>query len=145
MDNYQYKDQLESEHLITRFLTFNDITTWKTFFEDKEGLAFLPSFGMLSNEEASQSWVERQMKRYENNLFGLQLLIDKNTGNVIGQCGLLLQDVEGKKEIEVGYHILKQFRGNGFATEAAQLFIDYAFQNSLCKSIISIIAKNKRL
>ena len=44
-----------------------------------------------------------------------------------------------KKEIEVGYHVLKKFWGQGYATEAAKLFIDYAFKNELANSIVSVI------
>ena len=61
------------------------------------------------------------------------------TKNFIGICGLLTQEIDEKKEIEVGYHILKKFWGQGYATEAAKLFIDYAFKNELANSIVSVI------
>ena len=53
-----------------------------------------------------------------------------------------MQEVDRETEIEVGYHIFKRFWGQGFAPEAAKLFIDYAFKNNLSNSIISIININ---
>ncbi|CAN5544418.1 hypothetical protein BH23BAC1_BH23BAC1_35930 [soil metagenome] len=57
----------------------------------------------------------------------------------IGKCGLLTQEVDGIKEIEVGYHIMKKYRRQGYAPEAAKLFFDYALRNYLTISMISII------
>lgn len=129
---------LESTRLITRKLTENDIVIWSKFFEDKDAIAFFPVSNLTSLDRATQ-WIEMQLFRYANNLFGLQALIDKDSNQFIGQCGLVMQEVDGEKEIEVGYHILKQYWGRGYAPEAAKLFIDYAFQKKLATSIISII------
>jgi RimJ/RimL family protein N-acetyltransferase len=142
MTTYIYQDNLESERLLTRKLTSNDIEIWSDFFKDKDAIEFLPDPGFNSSEERSKHWIEKQLNRYSENLFGLQALIDKKTNEFIGQCGLLKQTVDGKTEIEVGYHIFKKYWGQGYAPEAAKLFIDYAFQNNLTDSVISIINTN---
>ncbi len=139
MEKYIYHDHLESERLVTRLLTTHDIVMWSNFFKDKEAVEFIPDFGFNSAEERSKHWIEKQTNRYSNNMFGLQALINKKTNEFIGQCGLLKQTVDGKTEIEVGYHLFKKYWGQGYATEAAKLFIDFAFQNGLADSIISII------
>ena len=131
--------KLETNRLITRKLTEKDITVWAEFFKDKEAIEFFPTLGLTSNEERAKHWVDKQLNRYVENRFGLQALIEKKTGNFIGQCGLITQEVDGKMEIEVGYHIFKKYWGQGFAPEAARLFIDYAFKNNLTASVISII------
>ena len=71
----------------------------------------------------------------------MQAILNIETNEFIGQCGLLTQEVDDKKELEVGYHVMKKHWGKGFAPEAAKLFIDFAFENNLTKSIISIIHK----
>jgi RimJ/RimL family protein N-acetyltransferase len=136
---YKYQDNLETNRLVTRFLTPEDQLIWADFFNDNEAVAFLPTFGLTSNIDRAKHWIERQLYRYNENKFGLQALIDKETKEFIGQCGLIKQEVDGKAEIEVGYHLLKKYWGNGYATEAAKVFMDYAFQNNLTNSIISII------
>ena len=141
MNNCCYQDQLESERLITRKLVPTDNVVWSAFFDDKEALEFLflESLGLNSNLEIANHIIEKQITRYTENRFGLQVLINKSTDEFIGLCGLLAQDVDGINEIEVGYHIFKKYWKQGFATEAAKLFIDYAFKNNLTNSIISVI------
>jgi len=141
MTTYIYQDNLESPRLVTRKLIENDIVIWSDFFAEKDAVEFFPNFGLTTNSDKAKLWIEKQLARYSDNRFGLQALIDKKSENFIGQCGLVTQEVDGKTEIEVGYHILKQYWGQGYAPEAAKLFIDYAFKNNLTQSVISIIDK----
>ncbi|MDQ3072321.1 MAG: GNAT family N-acetyltransferase [Bacteroidota bacterium] len=83
--------------------------------------------------------ISKQLDRYADQRFGLQAIIDKKSNTFIGQCGLLAQEVDGRSEIEVGYHVFKKYWGQGYAPEAARLFITYAFKNNLADSVISII------
>jgi RimJ/RimL family protein N-acetyltransferase len=114
------------------------VKIWTEFFEDKEATEFFPPTKETSEQQAS-GWIDRLLLRYANKRYGLQALYKKDTHEFVGQCGLLLQEVDGIAELEVGYHILKKYWGNGYAPEAAQLFIDYAFKNNLAESVISII------
>lgn len=139
MTNYSYKENLESSRLITRFLKPSDISIWADFYEDKDAVEFFSSFGLKSNIEQAKYMIDKQLDRYSNNRFGHQALIEKETNNFIGVCGLLTQEVDNIVEIEVGYHIFKKYWGKGFAPEAAKLFIDYAFENDLTNSVISVI------
>lgn len=136
---YLYQDQLESKRLITRFLTKRDISVWAAFFEESEAIEFLPDFGFNSNVEKARHLIEKQLDRYRDKRFGLQAVLDKETKHLLGLCGLLQQEVDGKAEIEVGYHFLKKNWGKGYAPEAARLFIQFAFENKLTDSVISII------
>lgn len=142
LPSYTYHDQLETGRLYTRFLTPEDAGVWTEFFKDKDALAYLPLHGFTKPEELSENWLNRQLQRYRQQRYGLQALVHKKTGELIGQCGLLLQEVDGITETEVGYHILKKHRGCGYAPEAAERFIRYAFENKLSESVISIIHIN---
>lgn len=136
---YRYDEHLESERLLTRKLVLEDVPAWSVFFEDYQATRFLPDHNFPSTEARAKDWIERQLNRYKDELYGLQALILKDSGEFIGMCGLITQDLEGVKELEVGYHLFKEFRGKGYATEAAQLFKNYAFKNNLSESVISII------
>jgi ribosomal-protein-alanine N-acetyltransferase len=135
-----YEDGLESQRLRTRFLTLDDIERWHDFFTDPLVLELFPASMLGPEDGRAKTWIERQLGRYHSGAFGHQALIHKKTGEFIGMCGLILQEVDGKPEVEVGYHILKQYRGKGYAPEAARLFIDYAFKNNITSSVISIIS-----
>ena len=110
---------------------------WLEFLQDEDSLEFLPFAGPTI--EDSKWWIEFQHKRYERDGHGLMALIHKETGELVGQCGLLKQPLDGRTELEIGYHIVPRFRGKGFATEAARAFKAYAFDNDLADSVVSII------
>lgn len=133
-----YTDKLESERLTTRFLTMNDIPTWAAFFRDADTTA-LHKPTALSPEEQSAMWIDFAMKRYAENRLGLQALILKDTGALIGQCGLLAQTANGQAVTEIGYHLLRPYWGKGYAIEAARLFRDYGFSHNFDDAIVSLI------
>lgn len=83
--------------------------------------------------------MERTLNCYATDGYGMYALIEKETSDFIGQCGLLKQEVDGKTELEIGYHIFPRYWKNGFASEAAIAIRDFAFENKMSESLISII------
>ena len=134
-----YQDNLISERLITRKLTKDDVDIWTTFFEDKDCAHFFPTMGLPNAKARAEYWIEKQLLRYEENRFGLQALINKQSGEFVGQCGLLLQEVDNEPVLEIGYSLLKLHWHKGYATEAAKLFKDYAFETNFSNELVSII------
>ena len=61
------------------------------------------------------------------------------TGEFVGLCGLLTQEVDGKMELEIGYHLLPGQWHKGFATEAAVFCKAFAREKALAPSVISLI------
>jgi [ribosomal protein S5]-alanine N-acetyltransferase len=139
MSIYKYEDGLITERLYTRFLVPDDIQPWTSFFEDKDAIQYFPWIANDTSEERSRQWIERQLARYKENRYGLQALINKETKEFVGQCGLITQEVDGKKELEVGYHVFKKYWGQGYAPEAAKAFFEYGFKHQQAPSIISLI------
>lgn len=139
MNQYSYKDGLESQRLRTRFLTLDHVPAWAEFFMDPAAVEFLGTHIKETYEESARVWIDRQMNRYKEGLYGLQALHNKDTDEFMGLCGLIMQDVDGKMQLEVGYHILSKHWGKGYAPEAARLFINYAFDELKADTVISII------
>lgn len=137
--NANYQDKLSSERLTTRFLTTDDVAIWTTFFEDEDCAHFFPTMGMTNAKARAEFWIEKQLARYTENRFGLQALIHKDSGEFVGQCGLLLQEVDNKPVLEIGYHLLKPHWHKGYAIEAATLFKNYTFQSNFSDELVSII------
>jgi ribosomal-protein-alanine N-acetyltransferase len=128
----------ETERLTFRKLEQADFNTWLAFHE--EPLSFQFWKGMPKDPiEACQHWFDKAFSRYDNNLGGMNVLIDKRTNEFIGQCGLLVQTVDNIQELEIGYSILPKHWKKGYATEATQKCKTYAIENDLAKSLISII------
>jgi len=63
----------------------------------------------------------------------------KSSGEMIGDCGLVLQDVEGEKLVEIGYHVRRNLWGKGLGTEAACACRDFGFKNLDVARLISLI------
>lgn len=139
MSQFFYPENLQSKRLNTREISLEDLDCWTEYLSDLDCIKYYPIAPFNSAKERAKFWIERQMDRYKNKQFGLLALLDKNTNAFIGQCGLLTQDVEGIQEIEVGYHVLKKYWGNGYAPEAAKMFMDFGFESNQTDSIISII------
>jgi RimJ/RimL family protein N-acetyltransferase len=72
----------------------------------------------------------------------MNVLIDKKTDRLIGQCGLLIQTIENIERLEVGYSILPEFWNQGFASESATKCKNFAFENNFADSLISMIHIN---
>lgn len=127
-----------SERLIFRKLKESDFEEWLPFYHNLKSTQYwegLPTDPI----EACRSQFDRVFERYENDLGGMNALISKETGDLVGICGLLVQVVDNIEELEIGYSILPKFWLQGYAFEAAQKCKQFAFENSFSDSLISII------
>lgn len=128
-----------SKRLLYRIVERSDFETWLKFCEDETSLQYIWQSENETPEEKCKGWFDRVFHRYENDLGGMNALIDKVTNQYIGQCGLLIQKVDNIRELEVGYSMMPEHRGKGYAIEAAMKCRDFAFENDLCDSLISTI------
>jgi RimJ/RimL family protein N-acetyltransferase len=83
---------------------------------DAEVMRHYPN--VMSRAE-TQQWIERSLARMERDGHSFYALESLETGEFLGQCGILLQEVEGVNEAEVGYLLLRKHWHKGYATEAA--------------------------
>jgi [ribosomal protein S5]-alanine N-acetyltransferase len=128
-----------SERLLFRQLKQSDFNEWLKFCEDKNSLKYIWLTDNDSAFEKCNIWFDRVFNRYNNNLGGMNALDKKDNNEFVGQCGLLIHTIDGVEELEIGYSIMPEYRGKGYAIEAANLCKDYAFENNLSNSLISII------
>lgn len=131
-------DNQTSERLIFRKLKESDFEEWLPFYHNLKSTQYwegLPTDPI----EACRSQFDRVFERYEKDLGGMNALISKETGDLVGICGLLVQMVDNIEELEIGYSILPKFWLQGYAFEAAQKCKQFAFENSFSDSLISII------
>ena len=82
------------------------------------------------DEARIRGWIERNMARCREHGFGLWAVCLKPDGEVIGDCGLTLQDIEGETLPEIGYHIRRDCQRRGYAREAAAAVRDWAFEHT---------------
>lgn len=130
---------LETERLQFRNISKSDYPDWVKFFEDPN-----TSLHWIEEKEtpgiACEKWYQKQFWRYENDQGGMNALIEKTSGRLIGHCGLLVQTVDHDSELEIGYSLLPEFWNQGYAFEAAHRCKQYAFESNFSESLISIIS-----
>ncbi|MEQ5789669.1 GNAT family N-acetyltransferase [Muricauda sp. NFXS6] len=127
-----------SERLLFRKLKASDFDDWLPFYRNPKSTQYwegLPKDPV----EACKAQFDRVFERYENNLGGMNGLISKESGELVGICGLLVQTVDNITELEIGYSVLPKYWRQGFAFEAAQNCKEFAFENNFADSLISII------
>lgn len=128
---------IETGRLMLRPLVLADKDPLLEFFTDPEAIAFLPT--EVSGEKFAELWIQRQLRRYESTGYGLSAVVLKETGELLGQCGLIRQFVDGIPKWEVGYHLIRRHWGKGYATEAACAWRDHCFENEMAETLISLI------
>lgn len=130
---------LETERLILRRFMEPDGAAWSKVLADPQVMyAYEHGF---SPEEVRQ-WMDRQQERYEKNGFGLWAVIEKESGELIGDCGITMQDWDGREVPEIGYHLRRDKWGQGFATEGAVACRAYGFRALGFPEVFSIIRDN---
>lgn len=105
-------------------------------FEDDQARRFYPG---MSGEEMQRTWIDWNLISYRDNGFGLWVLELLPAGAQVGDCGLTVQEAVGHEMIEIGYHVAEEFRGRGFATEAAGACRDFAFDVLGVEIVCSIV------
>lgn len=76
---------------------------------------------------------------YARHGFGLWATVRREDGRLMGRCGLLSQEVDGERHVEVAYALAPEFWGRGYATEAARASRDHAFRTLDAPHVISLI------
>lgn len=132
---------IETERLKLREMTESDLPALAKILQDPE---VMYAYEHAFSDEEVREWFDRQVKRYElyEHRYGLWAVILKETGEMIGQCGLTLQDTEEGQVLEVGYLFQKAFWHQGYATEAASACKRYAFDVLGAEEVCSIIRDN---
>ncbi len=127
---------LETSRIVLREFRAEDADVLARVISDPETMRFYPA---PYDRAGVEQWIERNLRRYAEHGHGLWAMVLKETGEMIGDCGLAVQQVDGADEVEIGYHVRRDFWGKGLATEAARACRDYGFARLPVERLISLI------
>ena len=115
---------LETERLILREMDQNDYDALYAVLADSDIMEHYP---YTFDEVRVRRWIDRNIERYKTDGFGLWAVVLKENGEMIGDCGITMQNIHGTMLPEVGYHIRADQQRKGYASEAAAGCIRWAF------------------
>ncbi|MCR8642396.1 GNAT family N-acetyltransferase [Paenibacillus sp. N1-5-1-14] len=127
---------IETERLILRSYTTQDAEMAYTFLSDPITMSF---WSNPLNREQALNWVNRSMEQEREYGYGRWLVLLKETGTVIGDCGLLRSEINGQLENDLGYILHHSYWKQGYAVEAAQACLNYGLSplklDSICTNM----------
>lgn len=126
--------EIETERLFLREMNMDDYDALYAVLADPDIMQHYP---YTFDEKRVRVWINRNIERYQIFGFGLWAVCLKDTGEMIGDCGLTMQSIGGVIKPEIGYHIRKDMQRKGFAKEAALAVRDWTFNNTPFNQIFS--------
>ena len=118
---------METERLFLREMDMDDYGAMHAVLADPDNMCCYP---YAFDEARVRGWIERNQERCRVFGFGLWAVCLKDTGEMIGDCGLTMQNIGGMIRPEIGYHIRRDMQRKGFAKEAACAVRDWAFEHT---------------
>lgn len=128
--------QIQTDRLLLREMTQADFPALCQMLYDP---VVMKAYEGAFTQAEAQAWLDRQISRYRKDGLGLWAVVLRETGRMIGQCGLTWQEAEGRTVLEVGYLFSQAYWHRGYAAEAARACRDFAFDTLGAKTVYSII------
>jgi ribosomal-protein-alanine N-acetyltransferase len=126
-----YHTHAETERLILRPLTLEDLPAYHEMTNDKEALKW--DYGYHESFEESEEGFVRWIL---SNPIGKYGIVTKDDNTLIGNCSLRLSEDNAG---EIGYMISREYWNNGYATEVANEMIRIGIEELGLEKIIGTV------
>jgi RimJ/RimL family protein N-acetyltransferase len=129
---------LTTPRLVVRPFTPGDLDELAVLHAE-ESFWWYPLRSAMSKEETGD-FLRRVLARYDSDGFGIEGLIDRASGTMIGWAGLAVPHFlpEVLPAVEVGWRLAGPWRGQGLATEAGAAAVEFGFTTGGLQRIVSI-------
>lgn len=127
---------LITKRLILRKMNQEDASHLLQIFSDPVAMRYYPS---TKNENETREWIDWTLNNYAKYGVGLWIVEDKATGDFLGQCGIVPQEVDGEIIMEIGFLFVRRAWGKGYATEAATACKKFGFEQLNESEMISLV------
>ncbi|WP_075717951.1 GNAT family N-acetyltransferase [Roseburia sp. 499] len=131
---------IETDRCFLREMTMEDLDALYQLYEEPEITRYME--GLYEDREKEEEYT----RAYINNMYrfygyGMWLVIEKETGKIIGRAGLNNVDIHGEPALEMGYMVGKPYQNQGYATEVCEGILQFAAEATEFKMINCLIQK----
>ena len=129
---------LTTERLVLRPFERSDLAALSAVHAEPS-FWWYPLRGPMSEADTA-GFLDRVIGRYESDGFGVEALVERASGRLIGWAGLAVPHFlpEILPAVEVGWRLSEPYRGRGLATEAGAAAVDWGFRHAGLERIVSI-------
>jgi [ribosomal protein S5]-alanine N-acetyltransferase len=128
---------LETERLVLRTFTVEDAAFYFELWKQASWIQYIGDKRFRGVDDARESLLNGPMKMYADKGFSLYLITLKDH-MPIGMCGLIKRDT--LDDVDLGYGLLSEHEGKGFAHEAAAATLAYAKNQFGLKRMVAIVS-----
>lgn len=127
---------LTTQNLTLRAFSEQDAEAMYHILSGQDVLRYFPTTQPPTLPQV-QKMIDRLLKHWEKHGYGLWAVELRETGDLVGRCGL--QYIPETDEIEIDFILGRQFWGQGFATEAGKASLQFGFEELNLTSIVGIV------
>ena len=131
---------LETERLLLRQPTIDDAEFLLRIVNEPSWLQYIGDRNVHTIEEAKNYLLNGSIKSFETNGFGFAIVIHKESGALIGMCGLVKRDF--LEDVDIGFAYFPQYTGKGYAFEAADAMMKFAREHLFINRISAITTQD---
>ncbi len=129
--------ELETPRLRLRPLFTSDVPALAEILADPEVMRH--SLRGVCDEMATRVFLDWCFDCYITHRTGPLAMVERDSGDFVGFCGVSPEKVKGVIELNLGYRLARRHWGMGLATEAAVAVLAHAFGDRQFDSIIAIV------
>ena len=133
-------DIIETKRLVLRRQTTKDAEFILALMNDPEWIRNIGDRGVHTTEEARAYIRDGAVDMYNKHGFGLYLVELKEDRTPIGICGLVKRD--SMDDVDLGFALAPDYRGKGYAREAASATVDYSRAKVGLNRLVAIVSPN---
>lgn len=129
---------LETERLLLRRVTLGDAGLMLAIWNDPAFVRYVGDRGIRTIAEAQEALKDGAFKLYDDYGYGPYAMSLMEDGSLIGICGLFRR--ENLDDPDIGFAVLPDYCGNGYAGEAARAVVAHARDDLGIKCLTAIVS-----
>ena len=138
MSSQTASTELLTDRLQLRWMTADDAAFCLSMWNDPDFIRHVGDRGIRTLEQAAEAMQNGMLKLYRDFGYGPYLLARKEGGPPMGLCGLFKR--ENLDHPDIGYALLPEYCGSGYAFEAAAVVMRYAREQMKLPRLLAIVS-----